>query len=331
MSEIINHLFLSFQIVFFLTTMSGNREEKGVKGGPSKLREMVLLKYPFLNQNEASDLILKTKEDHGGSLTGLKMGEILKSIKKLLIEKNKQTDNNHDNVEVREIPTKNENDKTFEKTCKFCYKIFLYPWTCRRHMQHTHGNSNKSGFIETKRKGKQSQGENVGNHKCTFCDKIFLYTQSLERHMIKHEEDPHVFKCKFCEKTFNRKDVRKRHEQTIHKSYQIDFTAAGLECPDSLKCNMCNKKFGKDKEKLFAHLAAKQCQSKTLKFNLDEEHRFKCNLCPKKYLDKNALLKHVNWKHTSKTKKFSCKFCTSEFQYKFTMAKHMKKFHGVDN
>ena len=83
-------------------------------------------------------------------------------------------------------------------------------------MQHTHGNSNKSGFIETKRKGKQSQGENVGNHKCTFCDKIFLYTQSLERHMIKHEEDPHVFKCKFCEKTFNRKYVRKRHEQTIH-------------------------------------------------------------------------------------------------------------------
>ena len=105
--------------------MSGNREEKGVKGGPSKLREMVLLKYPFLNQNEASDLILKTKEDHGGSLTGLKMGEILKSIKKLLIEKNKQTDNNHDNVEVREIPTKNENDKLLKKLVNFVTRSFF--------------------------------------------------------------------------------------------------------------------------------------------------------------------------------------------------------------
>ena len=147
--------------------MNGSRKEEGVmvKGGPSKLRKMVLLKYPFLDQNEASKLILKAKERHGGSLTGLKMIEILKSIKKLLKEKDNQTDNNHDNVDVRELPKKNESDKTFEKTCKFCFKIFLYPWTCRRHMQHTTGNSKTSGLIDSKRKGIQSQGENVGNHK----------------------------------------------------------------------------------------------------------------------------------------------------------------------
>ena len=70
--------------------MSGDGEKKEkvgreVKGGPSRLREMLVLKYPSLSIKDASKLILKAREHHGGSLSGMKMGQILKSIKILKI------------------------------------------------------------------------------------------------------------------------------------------------------------------------------------------------------------------------------------------------------
>ena len=311
--------------------MDGKKKENAVKGGPSTFRKMLISKYPSLSLNEASKLILKVKKNHGGSLTGLQFGEILKLIK-IEIKKDKQTDY-HSNVELKENVEKNENetDKTFEKTCKYCYKIFLYRWTCKRHVRHVHENSDVVGFMDTKERNPQSLVKNVGKHKCTSCNKIYMYAHTLERHMIKHQEKPYVFECKFCEKKFSRKDKRKRHEQTIHRYHQIDFPAAGLGSADSLRCHMCRKEFGDDKERFFAHLSAKQCQTKTINFNLDEEHRFECCFCAKKYLDKDALIKHMKMKHNKTKVMFNCKVCTSEFQYKSTMVRHMKSIHGVDN
>ena len=69
--------------------MSGEvkSNERGGNGGPSTLRKMLRSKYPSLSQKEASKLILKAKEYHGGSLSGMKMGEIIKTIKMLMKEK----------------------------------------------------------------------------------------------------------------------------------------------------------------------------------------------------------------------------------------------------
>ena len=86
-----------------------------------------------------------------------------------------------------------------------------------------------------------------------------------------------------------------------------------MESADSLICHMGRKEFGDDKDRFNAHLSAKQCP--TQNFNFDEEHRFECGLCTKKYLDKDALLKHMKWKHNKTKVKFNCKVCTSEFQY----------------
>ena len=33
---------------------------------------------------------------------------------------------------------KNKNIYSSEKTCKFCFKMFLYKWTCRNHMKQDH-------------------------------------------------------------------------------------------------------------------------------------------------------------------------------------------------
>ena len=61
---------------------------------------------------------------------------------------------------------------------------------------------------------------------------------------------------------------------------------------------MCSLDFGDNQERLFAHLSAKVCQRKTENFKMDEEHKFECKYCSKKYLDREGLGKHVRLKHS---------------------------------
>ena len=88
--------------------MSGerNKSKKGANGGPSTLRKMLKLQHPSLSIKDASNLILKAREQHGGSLSGMKMGKILKSIKVLIMKEKKCQ--NKDN----QIDKKKENDKS---------------------------------------------------------------------------------------------------------------------------------------------------------------------------------------------------------------------------
>ena len=151
----------------------------------------------------------------------------------------------------------------------------------------------------------------------------------FKRHMDQHEVSPDIFKCKYCDKSFIRKDKRTRHQQVIHLSYQIDFTAASQENTDSLTCQMCSMNFGDDRERLFAHLSSKVCQSTKNKFELNEKHRFVCEFCTKTYVDKDALGKHVRWKHSRKNIYFECTVCSSKLKHKSSLDRHMKKFHPV--
>ena len=146
--------------------------------------------------------------------------------------------------------------------------------------------------------------------------------------MNEHKVSPDIFKCKFCDKTFLRRDKLKRHQQVVHKTYQIDFTAASQENTNSLLCRMCSMNFGDDKERLFAHLAGKVCQSTSNNFKLYKEHRFACEYCTNTYRDKDALMKHVRWKHSKEDVYFECTICSSKLKQKSSLVRHMKKFHG---
>ena len=283
------------------------------KGGYSKLFKILKSKYPHLSKNEVDQLIIKTRNNNGGTLSGLKMLEILKTIKNILIQ----------------IEKEKEQTEKDEQTCKVCYKMFAYKWTCKRHMREEHRNFHGTDDQTQKNNNdeKEKQGK-VGDYCCNICNKTYTLPQNLQRHMKVHQdkEEDEIFKCKYCDKKFSRKDNKLRHEQSIHNSYQINFTAAGSQ--SSLKCNICNFDFGDDKEKLFAHLSAKVCESN--KFTLDEDHRFECDLCDKSYLGKDDLVKHMRWKHSKEKVKLNCKLCTSKFQYNSTLVRHMKKIHGVE-
>ena len=102
--------------------MDGKKKENVVKGGPSTLRKMLKLKYPSLSLNELSKLILKIKENHGRSLTGLQFGDILKLIK-IEIEKDSQTDT-HCNVELKENAEKMRPIKLLKNPANIVTKYF---------------------------------------------------------------------------------------------------------------------------------------------------------------------------------------------------------------
>ena len=54
---------------------------KGYKGGLTRLREKIKFTYPLLNDQEVKELISKVRGEYGGSLTGVRMVDILKSVK----------------------------------------------------------------------------------------------------------------------------------------------------------------------------------------------------------------------------------------------------------
>ena len=141
--------------------------------------------------------------------------------------------------------------------------------------------------------------------------------------MRTHQEKVITFKCKFCDKSYNRNDRLVRHEQRINLSYKINFSAAGSQ--SSLKCYICSLDF---EERLYAHLSSKICESNN-KFSLDKDHVFECDYCDKSYQNRDSLMKHIRWKHSNKSVKINCNLCTSTFQYKSTLVRHLKEIHGV--
>jgi hypothetical protein len=83
-----------------------------------------------------------------------------------------------------------------------------------------------------------------------------------------------IFKCKHCDKMYNRKDNLLRHEQKNHHLYPIDFDAAASQSTNSIKCHICSLGFGTGKEKLFAHITSKVCYAEGRKFSLDKNDKF---------------------------------------------------------
>ena len=277
-----------------------------------KLFRILRSKFPLLGKNEVADLIDKTRENNGGTLSGLKVVEVFTSVENTLTERQ----NN-----------KNQKSKD-ERTCKVCYKLFTYKKTCVRHMKNEHGNLNAAGERMNKKDNSNQTKKHFQNndHTCKICNKTYTLVQNMKRHMRTHQEEVITFKCKFCDKSYNRKDRLVRHEQRIHLSYKINFSAAGSQ--SSLKCHICSLDFEDDKERLFAHLSSKICESNN-KFSLDKDHRFECDYCDKTYQNRDSLMKHISWKHSNKSVKINCNLCTSTFQYKSTLVRHLKEIHGV--
>ena len=245
---------------------------------------------------------------------GLKMKDIIKSVREV------QKEEFEKEKEKAEKEQKLNRDKN--KTCHLCYRILSDKRSCNRHIQKVH-NENPE-HVETEERISKLK-------KCPICEQNLKHGTTYKRHMKQHEEgDTESFDCDQCDKKYNRKDNLSRHKQRIHHIFTIDFDAAVEECKDTLVCKICSSDFGSDREKYCAHIASKVCHDN--RFELDDQEKFKCDICDKSYFSKDTLLKHVRWKHgTNKTSSnFKCEICDVSFCYKSTLVRHKRKLHGDD-
>lgn len=99
-------------------------------------------------------------------------------------------------------------------TCKFCNRVFQYPWIVQVHMN-THTGSRP--------------------YKCEYCDKCFSSSGTLSNHRTIHKTVK-PFQCGYCDKSFGRRYQLQTHEliHTGEKGYH--------------RCQRCNESFRRKQE-----------------------------------------------------------------------------------
>lgn len=156
---------------------------------------------------------------------------------------------------------------------------------------------------------------------CTVCKEIAPDKFSLRKHMV--DNHPEVFKCQFCNESFESIRSRRKHE--------------ALHDADSDKtCDECGKSFRKlsqlNLHKEYAHreLKCQHCEKQfdTIKKLKDHERRhirdkegFPCSQCDR-VLKTSSGLKLHRAKHTGQYK-FCCDVCGNGFMSKAILEEHM--------
>ena len=125
------------------------------------------------------------------------------------------------------------------------------------------------------------------------------------QHLKSHIRDFHneqKYPCVTCNKEFNSPKYLEQHVQTMH---------------EKVPCIHCGKLFG-------IALMNRHIQSQ---HTINEEKRFKCDVCGKGFPVKDKLKDHKNI-HTGE-KPYKCKFCSACFASRGTHATHQKSHLGV--
>uniref|UniRef100_A0A0K2UFN6 Zinc finger protein 729like [Anolis carolinensis] n=1 Tax=Lepeophtheirus salmonis TaxID=72036 RepID=A0A0K2UFN6_LEPSM len=141
------------------------------------------------------------------------------------------------------------------------------------------------------------------NFMCSDCGQTFKWGHSLKRHQRTHQADHYKkFACRFCHKSFSRKDHLSIHEG-LHS-----------ESSSSYPCRICGASF-KNKKTLTGH-------EKTH----NGEKGFKCQECDSEFTRRASLNRHVRASHSGVL--ILCPLCPATFSYRSTLEDHKKAVHN---
>ena len=281
--------------------------EKSSNSSPlSKLADIILKHYSFLNKREAYRIIWKVRKVNGGKLVGLKLRKFLKIVSDIMKERARE----------ERQKTKKEREYTcrLKRTCPFCFRWFIEKFSRDRHINIHHKK------VNTRSKPARELS------KCTICGKVFTHKISQVRHTKTHEPNVDKFSCDRCDKIFSRKDNLFQHRERIHGLYKVNFDAI-VDSGAGFKCEMCEENFGKDSEAFKTHIIKKACVEKGRGFEVNEDGCYQCKECEKAFYDKRSLTRHIKLKHKVGNSGFECSLCKTMFAYKCTLKKHIEKFH----
>ena len=296
---------------------------------PQKLRlvELLLKKY-CISHTEATNVILEIKRQNGGGLKGLKCRVFFKMAGRL----------------IRSLQLKKtQKGRKCKKTCPLCFSRFANKFNRDRHLKNIHDTASGTSVaescdididpkkfvaclvIEIFNNVVEKDKEN-SKLKCHECDKTFAKHNTLKRHLMQHERDQDLeyFQCNMCQYKTVRKDTLKKHKRGVHNIFNVNL-AALREDEENFSCKMCGQVFGSDLYSYETHIIYKICQKVDTNLNADGRHQ--CEICECSYSSKDALSRHINWKHMPGGK-FICDICGKEYANQYSLKRHKSGIHA---
>lgn len=170
---------------------------------------------------------------------------------------------------------------------------------------------------------------------CEICKDVLSTHRQLVVHMSRFHSETKSLHCDLCASSFILKTKLQEHVDVVHK--------------DDYRCENCdfrtNRKgaLTRHYKELHTKKNLHQCQncsySSTRKENLNrhiknihgsKSRKFSCLLCSTFYEDKAELDKHIVWSHSS-SKRYKCIICSFATTHKSDLNQHIKVNHEVEN
>ena len=174
--------------------------------------------------------------------------------------------------------------------------------------------SSKADFdLEINPSVKRRRAKKAKILECENCGERFAYELNLNKHKRIHSEEK-PFKCTDCGEKFAKKTVLKFHRANKNKRF---------------KCDVCGLAFGVNSA------------LKVHKLTHVEEKPFKCEICPKQFIQQTNLMKHIRIYMSSSeeehremeerklnAKRFKCDECAIMLSSKKTLRGHKRIIHS---
>jgi KRAB domain-containing zinc finger protein len=248
--------------------------------------------------------------------------------------------------------------------CQFCFKKFYLKAKLDRHLKfHAKFlRCDHCGFLFKRKQllmahmKKKHIAAEVCVVKCETCDKTFKSRGSLRQHQKTHQKafecdvcghkfatkahlkdhlvyhfNPEAFKCDICLRIFTMEGNVRIHKIAVHQIVQQ---------PRKFECQICHERY-KTQTLLNRHQLVHQdrktcgiCQksvaASSYRYHMKmhelkkQEKKFKCQVCRKKFLTKQLLIRHSK----SHKKPFECDLCGHRVASKRNMKNHLKTHKG---
>ncbi|CAG9771254.1 unnamed protein product [Ceutorhynchus assimilis] len=227
--------------------------------------------------------------------------------------------------------------------CKFCEKPFTSKRNRDCHIRNIHTN------------------QKTTKYSCKECPVQFTYMRNLQRHMkLNHTYSKDVktgekIKCSLCPREYNYFRSLQAHTKAKHSQQYFNEKLRSNKDDGSIHCPECWQKFPKRKmTSLKRHVWNQHRQrfdSFCQEFNLENESMFRCPLCPKEFIVKDSLQRHLKTHNNSElnaiipkeapitvqkaskpntnneTHKETCLICGHKFKLNSSLLRHMKQKH----
>ncbi|XP_050556892.1 zinc finger imprinted 3-like [Spodoptera frugiperda] len=202
--------------------------------------------------------------------------------------------------------------------CSICHKRTLDIKVMQQHYYSTHEISLKeykcnicgkvSNSIDSHRYHKDTHKARL---QCTECDKTFRHRTGLMNHRLAVHEYHNAFPCTVCEKVFRWKTSLKRHLEK-HEVMK------GKSPSSAAYCSTCNINF--------SSICSYQRHLKiSLKHVTQDQFKFICDHCNKRFSDKTKIRDHIEEKHLHKT--FQCHICLKTSKNRVGLDQHIRNVH----